>query len=1686
MRLFACLLAIAFLGPVAAFAADSAPLDPIKPTQCGPGPAGAPCDGSGPASQGNSSGTDQGAGNPIHVITGNKYQQETDLPALPGVLGLEIVRHYNSALAGPDASPGILGRGWRLSYETDLYAIGNTLQIVQADGTRVIFIRDPKNPSQCATSDPARGTLAITRSARGEEYVWRWRNGRVLHFDHRGKLVQIKAPSGEFVALTRDPAGLLVKVTDPQGRSLVLGYPQRRSPEHFNGVTHIDSPVGRFAYRHGNDAPRGYRGNPRARLANLVGAVFPGGTSRRYHYEDAAHPAFLTGISVAAADSPMQRLSTYGYDSQGRGILSVRGEPERLGKDGQPVPGTGIEQVGLDFVSAGKTVLTNSLGQKTAYTHAIVGGEYRLLEARGAGCASCGEADVRYDYDRLGRLTEKTGLDEEGRPRHTLKTEYDGQGRAVKLSRIAWRDGKPQPARLIARYEYAGDAEQPVLIARPSVVPGKEHQIRVAYNDAGQITRVTETGFSPLDKAGESAATPLVRVTVYTYRTLNRRSVLAAIDGPLPNGPSSDPADSDVTRIEWDARGERIVGMSRPGESAAALTYDTAGRIIRVRNAEGFATAFRYDRAGRLASTESAGEDWARQGLAPVVESYRYDVLGNRIESGSGGAGGAPSRPRTRQAFDVAGRLLWQAEALGILKRASYDSEGKLLASTVQTRSFAQTERYRYDAQNRLVQVADSTDAVHNIVHAERPGIGQGRASAFRSLVDDFGREVLVASASHGILVRQYDAADRLVEQTGQDGNAQRYAYDLAGRRVRHTSVSGSGTEQTTTWRYVSGRLAEVSDPAQSEHIRYDARGLPATRTVTLKLANGAEAIHVTRYVHDADGRLIGESLPDGSKILYERNGQGQVVAVHRQTNPWTVFGWGRTTLVKDLERDLVGLRSLTYGNGIQGQWQRSREGVLARIVYTRPAGGAPDARHVAAAAQAAVRQSLAGGILDRLLPAAHAQTPPSAPDKLPGALGLPTNPLALFDARLLYDGAGNVILQRQQGRGPQRTLAYAYDRRSQLVAAQSAPRHPVRKTAAGDAASVWRYHYDARGNRVLAQENVAVSEMGHTRKATYDAVSDAMTAPQSGREYVWDAQGRLAAIRQQQSELARYRYNHQGLRVSKTAFAPAGEGGKTRTTHTLYNTARQRIAELDADGKITRQYLWLGEQLIATLDPARPKPLQAPADGFWQALRQSLDAVRNSFVGNADRLAFVHANHLGAPIAATDESGQAIWQADYAPYGKLIKTSTSAGKARYTLALRLPGQWEDEESGLYYNDARYYDPHAGRYLSPDPLGRLAEVLGSPNAYAYVNNNPASYIDPWGLILFAFDGTGNTEESRTNVYWFREHYLDNDPDNIAGAGAPYYIEGPGTGPILPKMDGAIAFTMGGRINKQLQRLDDYVKAKVEDVMNVKHQTISPENPLEITLDIVGFSRGAASARDFANTVVTRANSGYYRNLEGVNGACVQVNIRFMGLFDTVLSYAMGSFNMGIPEAVEYASQAVAVNEHRQDFPLESIEPSYADRGLSPNRTEKGFVGAHSDIGGGYNCTGGAPAGCDGGDLSDVALNWMVVEAERAGVNIAPLPADLQTITNPILHNETHSVPFNLRGKGQDREVHYPVAADAPNTLPKQRDAPIEGLTYSESLAWITQDAAPSGNREGVVDMSAYGAWLKNNYGINLQ
>jgi RHS repeat-associated protein len=59
---------------------------------------------------------------------------------------------------------------------------------------------------------------------------------------------------------------------------------------------------------------------------------------------------------------------------------------------------------------------------------------------------------------------------------------------------------------------------------------------------------------------------------------------------------------------------------------------------------------------------------------------------------------------------------------------------------------------------------------------------------------------------------------------------------------------------------------------------------------------------------------------------------------------------------------------------------------------------------------------------------------------------------------------------------------------------------------------------------------------------------------------------------------------------------------------------------------------------------------------------------------------------------------------------------------------IRFQGQYHDEETGLYYNRWRFYDPLQGRYITQDPIG----LLGGMNGFSYPVN-PVKWVDPLGL-----------------------------------------------------------------------------------------------------------------------------------------------------------------------------------------------------------------------------------------------------------------------------------------------------------------------------------------------------------------
>lgn len=111
----------------------------------------------------------------------------------------------------------------------------------------------------------------------------------------------------------------------------------------------------------------------------------------------------------------------------------------------------------------------------------------------------------------------------------------------------------------------------------------------------------------------------------------------------------------------------------------------------------------------------------------------------------------------------------------------------------------------------------------------------------------------------------------------------------------------------------------------------------------------------------------------------------------------------------------------------------------------------------------------------------------------------------------------------------------------------------------------------------------------------------------------------------------------------------------------------------------------------------------------------------------------YYHNDHLGSPVAATDETGNLLWREHYRPYGERQDRPGYQGYG----TLGFTGHAQNQANGLVYAGARYYDPLIGRFLSVDPKEASEETPGSFNRYAYSLNNPYGYSDPDGRWVAA-------------------------------------------------------------------------------------------------------------------------------------------------------------------------------------------------------------------------------------------------------------------------------------------------------------------------------------------------------------
>lgn len=729
------------------------------------------------------------------------------------------------------------------------------------------------------------------------------------------------------------------------------------------------------------------------------------------------------------------------------------------------------------------------------------------------------------------------------------------------------------------------------------------------------------------------------------------------------------------------------------GEDADAATtgydYDPAGNLIRITLPTGEFTAFVYDAASRLTEIYDNQGNW-------IFIDHAHDGLGKREVIEIQDPWGSMRFTLTRW-YNDRDRISRIVDGAGRETQYRYDEQGNL---TKVIDGNGQETVYRYDALNRPYEMTDRALGVTQF--------GYDALDQLRSVtdpinnmttydIDGLGDEYATISPDTGTTTYSHDDAGNVIGMTDAKAQVFSYSYDAL-NRLSHVDAPGTAHDVSNTYDTCSfgkGHLCEVQRDRATVSYTYTQRGQVDTLTQTVdtwEFSPGLDvAVSTLSYEYDASGRVERITYPSGAEVVYHYNTVGRISGVDLIVDSTT------THLMSNVQYLPFGPMSVAYrGNG----------------------------RNISAAYDPSYQFTSIG---DQVF-------------------------LEVVNIR---DGNANPQWYLHTFMG---TRTMTYDNLDRL------------DTVTGGTANLdLDYEYDAVGNRTeLLDTTTTIFSYEPISNRLVGIDSDPVGVDDNGNmtllhgvtlEYTTD--NRLAAVVDRLYAM----YDGLGQRVIKETTVPGLYSTWRRSKAFVYDKDGQLIAETGPEGLVTREYIYLDGKLIALLD--RKATSNEPflnadfdRDGAittrdymeWYLLHASdpaYDVTGDGLITKADgnllydcayqnncvaatfgrELLYVSADNLGTPYALSDENGTIVWRATYDPFGLAAISDDPDGDGNaVTFNVRFPGQYYDEESGLHYNYFRDYDPSTGRYIQSDPIG----LAGGLNTYAYVENNPLSYVDPFG------------------------------------------------------------------------------------------------------------------------------------------------------------------------------------------------------------------------------------------------------------------------------------------------------------------------------------------------------------------
>jgi RHS repeat-associated protein len=799
-------------------------------------------------------------------------------------------------------------------------------------------------------------------------------------------------------------------------------------------------------------------------------------------------------------------------------------------------------------------------------------------------------------------------------------------------------------------------------------------------------------------------------------------------------------------RYVYDSHGRVAQTKGPDGFLSSRFSYDPAQRVTRFTDATGAVTTSRFNELGQVvAETDPLGNTVYRQWDAFDNLLSRTDPLGRTAtftwdEHDNLTSITRPDGTRTETAYNELNLPVTITGPDGSLWHQEYDAWGNRTSVIAPD---GVTSRFTYDERGALTSHTDPSGATHHMTH-DRAGLTLSYTdplgNTYRLTRDAFGRPLRGVDPLGAENTTEWSTEGWATRAVRPDGSTESWTWDAEGNRTSHTDPTGA----TTRFEYTHfGKLtARTGADGARYEFRYD-------KELRLTEVTGPHGLTWT-YTYDAAGRLVSETDFDGRTVTYELDAAGRTTARttplgERITTAYDLMdrvvekdsGGEITRYVYDpagrlvtltsptsslvLDRDITGLLTAETVNGRITQYEYDAAGAL--ISRTTPSGVRSRYAHDAAGRRARVTADTYEMLIAR-------------------------DERGREVARILGDGPAAVTLASawdRTGRLASRTVtagqravcSRAYGYRSdghlervtdglsglELMIDLDPVGRPLRVTAEG-----WNetYAYDAAGNQAHADwpdralKDEARGERTHAGnrllragrvRYEYDAAGRLVLRQKTRLSrkpdtwhYTWNAEDRLVACRTPDGITWRYEYDPLGRRTAKHRIGPDGTSIEQSVHFTWDGT---RLAEqTDTATGITTTWEY---------DTHDHRPLS-------QLERRARSDAQDDY---DTRFFAIVTDVVGAPTELIDGEGHIAWQSRRTAWGA---TRWNRSATAYT-PLRFPGQYEDFETGLHYNHLRHYDPDAGRYASPDPLG----LAPAPNPVAYVTN-PFTLTDPLGLI----------------------------------------------------------------------------------------------------------------------------------------------------------------------------------------------------------------------------------------------------------------------------------------------------------------------------------------------------------------